>query len=120
VTGGFRSPSVLNKPFADIAEQIELGKKFTQRGLRRTFNDLARVAQVRDVVTRSISGHATERMQAHYSTAQGAEQRYGIARVIEIASRRRAKGQHEAGGGAPNLEGGCSERKSQLTVAATG
>ena len=51
VTGGFRSPSVLNKPFADIADEIGLGKRFTQCGPRRTFNDLARVAQVNDVVT---------------------------------------------------------------------
>jgi len=29
----------------------------------RTFNDLARAARVEDIVTRSICGHATERMQ---------------------------------------------------------
>jgi integrase len=91
VTGSFRTPTVLNKPFADVAEQVGLGKKFTQRGLRRTFNDLARAAQVHDVVTRSISGHLTERMQGHYSTANGNEQREGIARVIQLASRRPAQ-----------------------------
>jgi hypothetical protein len=84
VTGGFRSPCVLNKPFADIAETIGLGKSFTQRGLRRTFNDLARAAHVEGIVTRSISGHATERMQEHYSTVHGGEQRAGIARVISL------------------------------------
>ncbi len=31
---------------------------FTQRGMRRTFNDLCRAARVEDIVTRSISGHA--------------------------------------------------------------
>lgn len=35
--GGFRSLSTLDKPFADVAEAVELGKQFTQRGLRRTF-----------------------------------------------------------------------------------
>ncbi len=34
VTGGFRAPSTLNKPFADVAKTIGLGKQFTQRGLR--------------------------------------------------------------------------------------
>jgi hypothetical protein len=61
-----------------------LARKFTQRGLRRTFNDLARVARVESIVTRSISGHATERMQEHYSTVNGTEQRAGIARVIAL------------------------------------
>jgi integrase len=73
VNGAFRSPSVLNKPLADVAEELELGKQITQRALRRTFNDLARAAQVNDLVTRSISGHLTESMQHHYSTVNGEE-----------------------------------------------
>jgi integrase len=88
VHGGFRSPSVLNKPFADVAETMGLGRKLSQRGLRRTFNDLARAAKVADLVTRSISGHLTESMQRHYSTVSSAEQRDGIARVIDFAKAR--------------------------------
>ncbi len=68
LTGGFRAPSVLNKPFAEVAEAIGITKRFTQRGLRRTFNDLARAAHVEGVVTKSISGHLTERMRERYST----------------------------------------------------
>ena len=41
-TGGFRAPTVLNKPFAEVADEMKLGFTFTQRGMRRTFNDLAR------------------------------------------------------------------------------
>jgi hypothetical protein len=41
VKGSFRAPSVLNKPFADVCEAVGLGRQFTQRGLSRTFNDLA-------------------------------------------------------------------------------
>lgn len=59
---------MLNKPFAEVAQAIELGYPFTQRGMRRTFNDLARAAEVESLVTRSISGYLTERMQHHYST----------------------------------------------------
>jgi integrase len=84
VNGAFRSPSVLNKPLADVAEELELGKKITQRALRRTFNDLARAAQVNDLVTRSISGHLTESMQHHYSTVNGNEQREALAKVIRL------------------------------------
>jgi integrase len=98
VTGGFRSPSVLTKPFDDVAEAIGLGKRFTQSGMRRTFNDLARAAQVASLVTRSISGHQTERMQEHYSTVNAAEQRAGIAKVIDLMSAREARA--EAGRGA--------------------
>jgi predicted double-glycine peptidase len=63
-----------------VSEAIELGYAFTQSGMRRTFNDLMRTAQVEAIVTRSISGHLTERMQEHYSTVSGAEQRAGTRR----------------------------------------
>jgi hypothetical protein len=88
--GGFRTPSVLNKPLALVAEEIGLGKKFTQRGLRRAFNDLARDASIAALVTRSISGHLTEAMQDHYSTVRPEEQRAAIAKVIDLVSFRRA------------------------------
>jgi integrase len=91
ITGGFRSPSVLNKPLADVAEELKLGKKITQRGLRRTFNDLARAAQVNDLVTRSISGHLTEKMQHHYSTVNADEQRAALAKVISLTEARDKK-----------------------------
>jgi hypothetical protein len=52
--------------------------------MRRTFQDLCRAAQVGDLVTRSISGHATEAMQRHYSTVAFDEQRRGIASVIQL------------------------------------
>ena len=58
--------------------------------MRRTFQDLARTAEVRDIVTRSISGHSTEAMQRHYSTVSGKEQREGLAKVVELAKFRQA------------------------------
>ncbi len=85
VNGRFRSPSVLNKPLADVATELGLGKKITQRALHRTFNDLARAAQVNDLVTRSISGNLTVQMQHHYSTVNGSEQRAALAQVIRLA-----------------------------------
>ncbi len=97
-TGGFRSPCVLNKPFADVADAVGLGKAVTQRGLRRTFNDLARAAAIEGVVTRSISGHLTERMQHHYSTVNADEQRGSIARVIDLME---ARDERSSAGGAP-------------------
>lgn len=104
----------MNKPFADIAERIQLGYSFTQRGMRRTFNDLARPAQVADLVTRSISGHSTGRMQHHYSTVRGDEQREGLARVIQLVTPQTSHQSSGAGGGkggGTTSEGGGMERK---------
>jgi integrase len=82
--GGFRARSVLDKPFNAVAKEMKLGFRFTARGMRRTFQDMARLARLESIVTRSISGHATEAMQQHYSTVQSTEQREGIAQVIQL------------------------------------
>ena len=82
--GGFRARSVLDRPFAEVVRAIGLTKRITPRGMRRSFQDLARLAQVADVVTRSISGHATETMQRHYSTVSPKEQADGLARLLEL------------------------------------
>ena len=67
-----------------VTPEMALGYAFTQRGLRRTFNDLARHARIESIVTRSISGHLTERMQHHYSTVASEEQRENITKVIDL------------------------------------
>lgn len=82
--GGFRTRNVLDKPFRLVAAATGLSKRITPRGMRRTFQDLCRAAQVGDLVTRSISGHATETMQRHYSTVALDEQRRGLASVIQL------------------------------------
>lgn len=89
--GGLRTPSVLDKPFREVAAKINLGRPLTPRAMRRTYQDLARRAQVHDTVTRSISGHATAAMQEHYSTASQAEQREAIGRVLSLAQARAAR-----------------------------
>ncbi len=104
MNGAFRSPCVLNKPLADVAERLELGKTISQRALRRTFNDLARAAEVNDLVTRSISGHLTQQMQDHYSTVNGNEQREALAKVIRLfAIEPTAPSGEGSGEGAPKV-----------------
>jgi integrase len=68
-TGGYRSASCLDWPFDKVAAAIDLGYPVSPRAMRRTFQDLAREAGIHGVITRAISGHATESMQRHYSTA---------------------------------------------------
>lgn len=89
VTGGFRCVTALCKPFREVGRELKLGFMFTPRGMRRTFNDLARTARIEAVVTRSISGHLTEEMQNHYSTVRGPEQREGISRVVDLMKPRK-------------------------------
>ena len=69
-TGGFRSPTVLDKPFKDVCRHLSLGKKVTPRAMRRTFQDLARQASVNGLVQRSICGHLTEEMTERYSRSR--------------------------------------------------
>jgi integrase len=47
--GGFRSVSFLKKAFATVAHLIGLNKTFMPRGMRRTFNDLMRLAKVEGI-----------------------------------------------------------------------
>jgi len=69
--GGFVSPSCLDKPFEKIAETAKIKKLVTPRAMRRTAQDLSRLAGVNDLVTRAVSGHSDVAMQELYSTVRG-------------------------------------------------
>ncbi|MCL2777764.1 MAG: site-specific integrase [Polyangiaceae bacterium] len=84
--GNLRTRNVLAKPFAAIAEELGLSMRVTPRAMRRTFNDLTRAVGVDAVVTRSISGHQTEAMQLHYSTARACEQIRGLEKVHAVVN----------------------------------
>jgi integrase len=87
--GGFRGANCLQKPFRACANAVGLGKRFTPRGMRRTFNDVARRAKLESIVIKSVSGHLTDRMKQHYSTVSEDEQREGLGLVL---SRVKAEG----------------------------
>lgn len=82
--GGLRARTVLVKPFKEVLTALKWNIRLTPRGMRRTFQDLARRAEVHDIVTRAISGHATESMQRHYSTAQHDEMRSALGKVVRL------------------------------------
>jgi hypothetical protein len=77
-------PIVLLKPFREVLRVLKCDLRIAPRGMRRTFQDIARRANVHDLVTRAISGHATEEMHHHYSTAQLDEMRVGVGRVASL------------------------------------
>ena len=83
--GDHRSGSCVTRPFLTIAKAIGLTSLVSPRTMRRTFQDPAREAGVRDVVTRAISGHATGSMQRHYSTARDHEITARLPRVFSLA-----------------------------------
>jgi integrase len=88
--GSYLTRSVLDKPFRRVAKELKLNKTVTPRAMRRTYQDLARAANVHDFVTRAISGHRTEEMHEHYSTVPANEMRKGLAQIVSIAGLRAA------------------------------
>jgi hypothetical protein len=87
-TGGFRSPTVLDKPFKDVCRHLSLGKRVTPKAMRRTFQDLARLSAVDGLVQRSICGHLTEEMTERYSSVAQAEVQAALGKVVSLAGYR--------------------------------
>jgi integrase len=83
--GGFASPSCLDKPFRTVAKAAKIKKPITPRAMRRTAQDLSRLAGVNDLVTRAVSGHSDVGMQELYSTIRGEEMRKSLAAVVQLA-----------------------------------
>ena len=83
-TGGLRCPSSLHKPWLACLQATQIAERFTVHGLRRTFVDLARRARVDGVVTRSLTGHVTERMRLHYSSVGMDEKRTAVAAIAVL------------------------------------
>lgn len=95
--GGLSGSCTLAYLYRRLMPKLGLKKRITPRAMRRTFQDLARQAEVRDVVTRAVSGHATESMQRHYSTVTADEMRHNLAKVVSLAGFREALGRTSGG-----------------------
>jgi integrase len=83
-TGGLRCPSSLHGSWIACLEAAGVAERFTVHGLRRTFVDLARRARIDSAVTRSLTGHVTEKMRVHYSSVGIDEQRSAVAAVSAL------------------------------------
>src|SRR5579863_1275903 len=109
-TGGFRSSTALGKPFEDVCAYLKLKKRITPKGMRRTFQDLARRANVEGMVQRSICGHLTEEMTELYSSIGQDEVRAAMEKVVSLAGYRRILERGAQGGNGAEGEGcekGC-------------
>ena len=96
--GTLRTPNSLDRAWAKCLQHAEITKRFTVHGLRYTFTDLVRRANVDAVVRRALTGHVTEEMQRHYSTVGLDEKRAAIAGVIRLVpTEPRPAGDHGGG-----------------------
>ena len=84
--GTLRTPNSLRKPWGVCLKACEIETRFTVHGLRRTFVDLARRAGVNAVVARTLTGHVTEQMLAHYSTVELDENRDAVVAILKLVS----------------------------------
>ena len=66
--GSLRTPNSLDRAWAACLTAANIEKRFTVHGLRYTFTDLVRRANVDVVVRRALTGQVTEQMQRKYST----------------------------------------------------
>ncbi len=83
-TGTLRTPNSLDRAWAKCLTAAEITHRFTVHGLRYTFTDLVRRANVDAVVRRALTGHVTEEMQRRYSTVGMDEKRAAVAGVIRL------------------------------------
>lgn len=86
VTGKMRSRSSLSKPFAVVAKLIGLKKKITPKAMRRTFKDMTRAVGMEAVIRKAISGHQTDAMDLHYSTAHKPEVARALGNLFDLAT----------------------------------
>jgi hypothetical protein len=97
-TGGFRSQTLLGKPFDDVCRHLKLRKRVTPKGMRRTFQDLARQVGVEGLVQRTICGHLTEEMTERYSSVAQAEVQSALGKVVSLAGYRELMAPRRSGG----------------------
>ena len=79
-----------------------------------------RALRMEDLVTRSISGHLTERMQHHYSTVRSYEQRQGIAKVIDLMTARSARENSPTSAAEPEHHSGVARPSEHQDAKANG
>lgn len=82
--GTFRTANSLDRAWTACKKLAGITKRFTVHGLRYTFTDLVRRANVDAVVRRALTGHVTEEMQRHYSTVGLDEKRAAVAGILKL------------------------------------
>ncbi|WP_045119632.1 tyrosine-type recombinase/integrase [Haliangium ochraceum] len=97
--GTLRAPSSLNKAWKRCLDAAGVSRRFAVHGLRYTFTELVRRADVDAAVRRALTGHVTEEMQRHYSTVGLDEKRAAVAGVYRLVPAHAAHAGTGTGGG---------------------
>jgi hypothetical protein len=107
--GGVRFQAFLKKAFAKVGELTGLSKRFTPRGMCRTFNDLMRVANVEAVVTKSLRSHdrANARARLHRHAGRAAPKHRQRRQLVRTPPK---------WGGNPQKWGGAARGRIPLSV----
>jgi integrase len=84
--GSLKTPGTLTKTWEGCLKAIGVKERFTVHGLRRTFNDLTRLAGTDGLVIRALTGHTGENMRAHYSTVGLDEKRVAVDGAVSLVS----------------------------------
>ncbi len=104
-TGTLRTPNSVDAAWSKCLAKAGVTKRFTLHGLRYTFTDLVRLANVDAVVRRALTGHVTEEMQRHYSSVGLDEKRAAIAGVLRLVPTAPASPTESGvGGGVPEAD----------------
>jgi integrase/recombinase XerD len=82
--GTLRTPNSLDKAWSKALDAAGIARRFTVHGLRYTFTDLIRHANVDAVVRRAMTGHVTAEMQHHYSHIDLDEMRAAMRGVFAL------------------------------------
>jgi integrase len=98
--GGWMFPSKVGKPhhngscmgkaFEDCLKAINVDRRFSSHGLRRTANDLIRRVASGEVA-RAITGHVTQRMTEHYSHVDVGEKKAAVEGMLKLVQGGRAE-----------------------------
>jgi integrase len=110
--GGLHPKEVLRKPLRKALNKAGIVRRFTVHGFRRTFNNLSRQV-AGEIVTRAITGHATQSMTEHYSQVGGAEKLAAAGQIVRLVFPSAPKTEDDApgsGGSGGGSKGGSGER----------
>ena len=112
----WRSPS----PSRTCAYISSSAKRITPKGMRRTFQDLARRAAVEGLVQRSICGRLTEEMTERNSSVGQVEVEAAMEKVVSLAGYRDLLGGASTGAEVVGTRGGvekwCETRRCERGV----
>jgi integrase len=78
-----QNPSCMGKAFQDCLRTIDVHRRFSSHGLRRTANDLIRRVASGEVA-RAITGHVTQRMTEHYSHVDVGEKKAAVEGMLRL------------------------------------